>query len=154
MNRPLPEPDHMTIDPVAARLGRKRRWLQSRLKEDARSETPRLQFHSYIGRTRIWDEKAYQALRSALIDVDSRSRCAVACTTSQARSGWGSTHSACAKAQALIDRRLGRENSRKPGASGAKPKSSKPSCTADSPRFPSPQLRMITSNTTTPDRQT
>ena len=121
MTRPadiLPEPDHMTIDPVAARLGKKRRWLESRLKEDARSETPRLQFHGYIGRTRIWDEKAYQALRSALIDVDSKSRCAVACTTSQARSGWGNAHSAFAKAQALIDRRLGRGNSRNLGASG------------------------------------
>ncbi len=68
----LPEPDHMTIDSVAARLGKKRRWLESSIKEDARSETPRFQFHGYIGRTRIWDEKAYQALSSALIDVDSK----------------------------------------------------------------------------------
>ena len=154
MTAPLPEPDHMTIDPVAARLGKKRRWLETRLKDDARSEVPRLQFHGYIGRTRIWDEKAYQALRNALIDADSKSRCAVACTTSQAHSGWGNAHSACARAQALIDRRLGRGSMQTRGASAAKPKSSKPSCTVESPPCPSPQLRVITSKPTTQDRQT
>ena len=154
MSTPLPEPDHMTVEQVAARLGKKRRWLESRLKDDARSEAPRLQFHGYIGRTRIWDENAYQALRSEIVSADSKSRRAAACSTSLARSGWGSAHNASAKAQALIDQRLGRGSWQKRGASGEKLKSSKPSFTDESRQFPSPQLRVITSKTRTPDRQT
>ena len=104
----LPEPDHMTVVQVAARLGKSRSWLERRLGDDARSETPRFQFHSYIGRTRIWDENAYQALRNAIVSVDSKSNCAVKPSISSGLSGWESAHNACEKLQASIDQRLGR----------------------------------------------
>lgn len=68
--------DHLTIPEVAAKLGRKRRWLESRLAEDLRKAPAerRLQFHSYIGRSRTWDEHAYRALRDAIVAADSASR--------------------------------------------------------------------------------
>ena len=71
-----PPADHLTIPEVAAKLGRKRRLLESRLAEDARKAPAerRLQFHSYIGRSRIWDEHAYRALRAAVVAADSASR--------------------------------------------------------------------------------
>ena len=93
-------------------------------------------------------------LRSEIVSADSKLRCAAACTTSLARSGSGNAHNACEKARALIDRRLGRGNSQKRGASGAKPKSSKLLSMDENSRFPSPPLRVITSKTATQDRQT
>ena len=106
--------DHMSIAEVAARLGKSRSWLDDRLRADAASESPCLQVHSYIGRSRIWDEAAYQALRAAIIAADSSSRRAVSYTLSPALSGSGSAARECAKARSLIDARLGRGSARKP----------------------------------------
>lgn len=64
----LPPPDAISIDVVAARLGKTRRWLQDKLREDNRRPRAerRLQFHDKIGRDPQWTEEGYQALQAAL----------------------------------------------------------------------------------------
>lgn len=61
--------DDIDITAAAERLGKSRRWLEMRLASDAR-----LQFHHYIGRSRRWDESEFQALRRAIIAVDTAER--------------------------------------------------------------------------------
>lgn len=60
-------PDHLTMAEVAERLGKSKRWLQQRLADDRRRLDPRLAFHGHIGRTPVWSEEGYRALRSALL---------------------------------------------------------------------------------------
>lgn len=67
----------LTIVEVATRIGGKsKRWLQSRLADDARRppDRQRLQHHHYVGRTPLWTEAEFQALRQAIIEEDTEKR--------------------------------------------------------------------------------
>jgi hypothetical protein len=63
------QPDDMTLQEVARRLGKTPSWLKSQLSADRGLAVPerRLQCHHYIGRTPLWTEAEYQNLRAALI---------------------------------------------------------------------------------------
>src|SRR5437764_1419207 len=66
--------DDLSLDEVAGRLGKSRRWLQARLQADRVAAQPRFVFHHYLGRSPRWDESEYRALRAALIEADTRQR--------------------------------------------------------------------------------
>src|SRR5690242_12385581 len=64
--------DDLTLDEAATLLHKSRRWLQWQLREDRehakRTGTkPKLQHHHRIGRTRLWTEGEFLALKAALI---------------------------------------------------------------------------------------
>ncbi len=79
----LPQPDSMSIKHVAARLGMSTRWVQQRLADDLRfpPKYQKFQFHHYIGRSKRWTEKQYQALRDAIILVDTAARFGISNTS-------------------------------------------------------------------------
>jgi len=66
------KPDFMKISEVADRLGMSRRWLETRLKTDENGECV-LQFHKYMGRSKVWEENDYQALKEAVTNTPSKS---------------------------------------------------------------------------------
>src|SRR5580700_1067039 len=66
--------DDLSLDQVAGRLGKSRRWLQARLHADRVTARLQLQFHHYLGRSPRWDELEYRALRAALIGADTPER--------------------------------------------------------------------------------
>lgn len=116
--------DDMTLDEVAARLGKSPRWLQSRLADDARCRAPELQFHHYVGRSPRWTENEYQALRQAIVakDTAARQKPPLACgSSSETDSGTLSALCALADAQSAFARVL--EFQRRP-APGKPPKNS------------------------------
>jgi hypothetical protein len=60
--------DNLTLAEVATRLRKSKRWLQAKLADD-RCRPPtqrRFQYHARIGRTPVWTEAQYLALRDAL----------------------------------------------------------------------------------------
>jgi hypothetical protein len=59
---------YFKLSEVAQRLGVKEYWLQGRLVADRRSRHPRLQFHHYVGVTRVWTLDALESLREAMAD--------------------------------------------------------------------------------------
>ena len=59
---------YFRLSEIAVRLNVKEYWLQSRLIQDQRSPEPRLQFHHYLGTTRLWTHDALDALREAMAD--------------------------------------------------------------------------------------
>jgi hypothetical protein len=85
----LPTCDDLALDAIAARFGKKRRWLQSRLSEDLRRqpEDQRFQHHHYVGRSPRWTEAEYQALRRAIIYEDTERRRGSASATHAAAPG-------------------------------------------------------------------
>jgi hypothetical protein len=60
-------PDDLSLDGVAARLGKTPAWLKWRLSTDRGEVEPKLQHHHYFGRTPQWTESEYQQLRQALM---------------------------------------------------------------------------------------
>jgi hypothetical protein len=112
----------LTIEVVAARLHKSKRWLQTRLAEDRRRPDPRLQFQTYIGKTPLWTESRYLALRGALEaeskkggDQASLSSSGTASGTSTALSTSRDAESAFARVLAF---RRNRRDGKKPTAKG------------------------------------
>jgi hypothetical protein len=71
--------EDLTLAEVAVRLHKSARWLRDELKNDrdrARRERaePRLQHHHHIGRTPLWTEGEFLALKAALIAQEKRRR--------------------------------------------------------------------------------
>ena len=60
--------DNLTLVEVATRLRKSKRWLQAKLADDRRRPPTqrRFQYHARIGRTPVWTEAQYLALRDAL----------------------------------------------------------------------------------------
>jgi hypothetical protein len=66
---------YFKLGEVAQRLGVKAYWLQARLVADRRSRQPRLQFHHYVGVTRVWTLDALESLRTAMAgELDEKHR--------------------------------------------------------------------------------
>lgn len=118
---------YLTLAEVALRLHKSPRWLQARLADDRRKPDPRLQFHSRIGKTPLWTEAQYLALRDAISFDDaekwaSSSSSATATGMSMALSSQKDAASAFERVLALKHGlTCGRRQT--PSGSGSKPKS-------------------------------
>jgi hypothetical protein len=127
-SRQAPAED-LTLAEVAARLRKSRRWLQALLAEDKRRrpDDQRYHFHGHIGRTPVWTELQFQALRAAIkaegaravgagAQPDLRSSSGMATGTFTGRSSLKDAESAFAE---VLDYRPSRSDMRRPMKNGA-----------------------------------
>lgn len=147
-------PDDLTLDQVAARLGKSRRWLQTRLADDGRRQLSQqvLQHHHYIGRSPRWTENEYLALRAAIIVEDTEKRRLASKSKSGTDTGISSVRFGSKDIQSALERvlnfRPGQSSGRKPTPSddSANKRSMTRSSTASS-RPSRSRLRLIDTST-------
>src|SRR5262245_50727534 len=110
----------LTMADVVARIGGKKsvRWLQGRLAEDARRplEKQRLQYHHYVGRTPLWTEAEFLALRQAIVAEDTeKRRPPVSKSLSETDTGTSTGLRALRDAQSALERVLALKPAQTPG---------------------------------------
>jgi hypothetical protein len=148
--------EDLTLAQAAARFDKSARWLQTLLAEDLRKPEAdrRLQFHDYIGRSPVWTETQFQALRVAIKAHSAARKAAEGRPVLKSSSGTatGTYTGRCGSREdqsaldALLALRPGKtlSPSPKPSGTGSKARSAtKPSSAGNSPS-PSPMLRIVT----------
>ncbi len=113
-----------TIDEVAAKLKKSRRWLERQIAEDLRKMPAdrKLQHHYRIGASKRWDEERYRALKAGIIEQcgDARKRNPRVIHTYQGSLSLALGQSSSEQTLAALERIIDKGRSPKRSASGRK----------------------------------